>query len=246
MDTRMIQITDSAVRLADEAGVVDAWLKCAEECHIGHSIVAPTDLYVAVLNSEGNRQTIELVKAHPHAFSGLAVANPWFGPAAVDALRRAFDAGLIGLYIHPMRQGFRLTESLLDPLLETCARYKRPVYCHVGTPVCSTPFQLAELARRFPTVPFVMGHGAYPDFWYDVVPALMQAPNVIVETSCQVGAIIRAVVDTLGPDRAIFGSGYPRSEPMVEIAKMSRVTLSDEARAKVMYANARTLWGHEA
>ena len=241
-----MNITDSAVRLPDDANAVDLWLRRAEECHIGHSIVAPTDPYVTVFNSDGNRQMANLMKKHPQAFSGLAVANPWYGSAAVDTLRFAFDEGLIGLYVHPMRQGFRLTEPILNPLVEMCARYSKPVYIPVGTPVCSMPFQLAELARHFPTVQFVMGHGAYPDFWYDVVPALAQTPNVFVETSCQVGAIIQAVIDNLWPERVIFGSGYPRSEPMVEIKKMNRLTLNDETRAKVMCTNARDLWGLEA
>lgn len=238
----MMKITDSAVRLADDAEAVDVWLKRAEQSHIDHSIVAPMDAFVVVDNSDGNRQMLHLMKTHPQAFSGLAVANPWYGDAAVDALRRAFDEGLVGLYINPMRQGFRLTESLLDPLLETCARYNRPVYSPIGTPVCSMPFQLAEVARRFPSVSFIMGHGAYPDFWYDVLPAMTQSPNILVETSCQAGAIIQLVLDTLGPDRAVFGSGYPRSEPTVEIEKLTRLAMSDKGREEVMCANARALW----
>ena len=106
---------DSAVRLQDDPKAVEAWLARAEECHIHHSVVAPTDARVAVLNDDGNRQMTRLAKAHPRTFSGLAVANPWYGTMAVDTLRRAFDEGLAGLYLHPMRQGFRLTESLLDP-----------------------------------------------------------------------------------------------------------------------------------
>jgi predicted TIM-barrel fold metal-dependent hydrolase len=237
-----MKTVDSAVRLQNNPKELAAWLERAEECQISHSVVAPTDACVAVFNDEGNRQMIRLANTHPRTFSGLAVANPWYGTAAADALRRAFDEGLAGLYLHPMRQGFRLTESLLDPLMEICVRYAKPVYCYTGVPICSMPLQLSELARRFPTVQFVMGHGAYPDFWYDVVPALTQAANILVETSCQVGGVLQAVVDGLGAERAIFGSGYPRSDPMVEIGKLNRLRLSDEDRAKIMYANARTLW----
>lgn len=237
-----MQIIDNAVRLSNDPKAVEAWLARAEECHIRCSVVAPTDPYAAVLNDEGNRQMIGLIRSHAQAFAGLAVANPWYGPAAVDTLRRGFDEGLIGLYLHPMRQGFRLTESILDPLIETCARYDRPVYSHAGTPICSMPFQLAELARRFPSVQFVMGHGAYADFWYDVVPAMEQAANIVVETSCQVGGIVKAVLDNLGPDRVLFGSGYPRSDPMVEIGKLDQLALSDANRDQVMFSNARALW----
>jgi predicted TIM-barrel fold metal-dependent hydrolase len=53
---------------------------------------------------------------------------------AVDELKRAFDAGLVGLYLHPGRQGFHLTEAVVDPLIEVCGERGKPVYSHTGTP----------------------------------------------------------------------------------------------------------------
>lgn len=216
-------IIDSAVRFSNAPTAVEAWLARAVAVGITHSVIAPSDAEVTVLNDQGNRRMIELVKRYPAAISGLAVASPWHGRAAVDLLRRGLDEGLVGFYLHPMRQGFRLSESVIEPLIAQCAERNKPVYCATGTPACSTPFQLAELARRFPSVVFVMGHTAYADFWYDVLPAMEQTPNLLAETSCQVGGVLGGVIASLDAGRVVFGSGYPRSDPAVELSKLRRM-----------------------
>ncbi|MBU0714592.1 MAG: amidohydrolase family protein [Verrucomicrobia bacterium] len=238
-------IIDSAVCLAGmaDSAPTKAWLDQMARHAITHAVVAPADGYAAVYNEEGNALLARLVRRYPKQLSGLAVANPWLGTKAVGLLEKAFDDGLMGLFLCPPRQGFRLTESIVDPLLEVCCRRHKPVYAHTGTPICSEPFQLAELARRFPEVTFIMGHAAYPDFWYDVAGALQQAPNLLVETSCQVAAIIQQALDAVGPERVLFGSGWPRSKPGVEILKIRSMGLADDIFEKVMHTNAANCWG---
>ncbi len=241
-----MHIIDSAVRLACDNGrlVADDWLRQMDACGISHAVVAPADEHVAVYNREGNDQIADLVDHHPEKLTGLAVANPWFGQHAVDVLRRAFDRGLAGLYLHPTRQGFRLTEAIVDPLIEVCIELRRPIYSYVGTPICAMPFQLAELARRFPEARFVLGHFGYCDFaGYDVIPAAMQAASILVETSCAWRQIVQEAVDRLGADRLLFGSAYPRSRPELEIDKIRSLDLIPGDRQKVLCDNARTLWG---
>jgi len=240
-----MKIIDSAVRLASSEGVMDAgpWLALMAEHGVHHAVVAPSDEHVAVLNREGNDRIADLVKAHPAELSGLAVANPWYGKQALETLEAALESGLSGLYVNPARQGFHLTDHIIDPLIQACERHEVPVYCHTGTPICSMPFQLAELARRFPAVRFVMGHAAWSDFWYDVIPAAEQAENILVETSCTIGEMVRAFIESLGADRVIYGSGYPRSSPVNELAKIMRLDLPEDAMRKVMGDNASALWG---
>ena len=236
---------DSAVRLAQlaDAAAVAAWLNQMSRHAIAHAVVAPAEGYAAVYNREGNALLARLVRRYPAQLSGLAVANPWRGPQAVCLLEKAFDDGLKGLFLCPPRQGFRLTESIVDPLLEVCCRRRLPVYAHTGTPICSEPFQLAELARRFPSVTFIMGHAAYPDFWYDVTGALQQAPNLLVETSCQMTAVLQQAIDAAGPERVLFGSGWPRSTPAIEIRKMRSMGLPAGSLEKIMRSNAMRCWG---
>jgi len=239
------QVIDSAVRLPTRDGALDAgaWFALADHWGISHAVAAPSDEFVAVYNEEGNALLADLVERHADKLSALAVANPWYGPRALDILNRAFDRGFCGLYLHPARQGFHLTESIVDPLIKLCLARDKPVYAYTGTPICAMPLQLAELARRFPKATFVLGHMGWSDFsGYDVIPAARQAPNIIVETSCTTGAMVGLAVEELGAERVLFGSGYPRSHPSYEIDKLKDLTLSQDQLDLYMRRNARRIW----
>jgi predicted TIM-barrel fold metal-dependent hydrolase len=213
-----------------------------DSCGIGHAVIAPSEAHVAVLNNEGNRHISGFVKNDPERFSGLAVANPWYGNKALETLEIAFKSGLCGMFLNPARQGFHLPEHIVDPLLDLCVQYDKPVYSHTGTPVFCMPFQLAELARRFPAVYFVMGHASWSDFWYDLIPAAQQAENIIIDISCTTGQMIKNIINSIGADRIIFGSGFPQSLPENELKKIDRMNLSSNVFDKIMYSNAISLW----
>ena len=240
-----MNIIDSAVRLISENNElkIQPYLDLMQQFGVEHSVIAPSDEFVAVFNDEGNRQIAGFVEQYPEIFSGLAVANPWYGKQAVKTLEDAFESGLCGLYLHPARQGFHLTESIVDSLIEVCIIYGKPVYSHTGTPICAMPYQLAELARRFPEVKFVMGHMAYPDFCgYDVIPAAQQAQNIMIEISCAPAEMVKGAIEMLGAGRVLFGSGQPRSSLQCEIKKLDLLNLSPDVRQKITYDNAHLLW----
>ena len=119
-------------------------------------------------NRAGNDLVLGAVRAHPQRFVGFAVANPWYGRAAEEEMRRALGEGLRGLKLHPVIQGFSPNDPLVYPLVEIAADSDVPVYVHSGTAHYGEPFKTAELARRFPQVTFVMGHAGASDFWYNV------------------------------------------------------------------------------
>jgi len=238
-------IVDSAVCLPVVNGALDAeaWLSLADQWGISHSVAAPSGAFVAVSNAEANDQMASIQRRHAGKISALAVANPWSGPKAVEMLADAFDRGFCGLYLHPGRQGFRLTEAVVHPLIEVCVARDRPVYAYTGTPVCAEPFQLAELARQFPKASFVLGHMGWSDFsGYDAIPAARQAPNISLETSCTTGGLVQAAMDAIGAERVLFGSGYPRSHPAHELEKLKGVPLRADRLDLYFRLNAVRLW----
>lgn len=235
---------DSAVCLRSRNGELQLqpWLEQMDDLGITHAVVAPAEEHVAVRNREGNEAIAAIVAKYPERLSGLAVASPWYGREAVDMLERAFDQGLCGLYLNPDLQGFHLSDHVVDPLIEVCARREMPVYAHTGTPVCGMPFQLAETARRFPHTPFVMGHAGWSDFWYDAVAAANQSPNIVIECSYYGSDMVRRFLDEVGADRVLFGSGYPWSLPRNELQKIRGMDLPPDVLAALMHDNACRTW----
>lgn len=235
---------DSAVCLELDGGRLNtgAVLAAMDREGIACSVLGPPDAQTAVYNEQGHAALRGAAAAHPGRFVWLATVNPWYGDQALDLLDAAFDAGARGLFLNPARQGFALTEPVLRPLLDGCARRARPVYSLTGTPVCAEPLQLAELARSYPDLPFVMGRAGYSDFWYDVAHALRQAPNLLLETSCTTPGLVREALAAVGPARLLFGSGAPASSLGTELHKIKLLGLSAAERTAVMETNARRLW----
>ena len=238
-------VIDSAFRFSSHDMINEAseMMPALKKFGIAHVVAAPSDEYVAVYNREGNSLLREIAETHQNDYSFLAVCNPWYGTGGLDELEKSFGLNAAGLYLHPARQGFAITNPVVPPLIELCAAHEKAVYVHCGTPVCSMPFQLAELALQFPQVSFVMGHAAWSDFWYDVIPAALKVNNILIETSCTTGGMVRAFIDSLGVERVIFGSGFPQSLPENEISKINRLNLPDNVLEVVMYDNAKRLWG---
>ncbi len=162
---------------------VDQLLALMDEAKIDKAVVCPVDRFLAVANREGNDLMLEAVGRHPDRLAGMAAANPWYGPAAAQEIRRALEAGLTGLMVHSVYQGFRLSDHILDPLLAVAAEFGVPVYAHTGTAGLAEPLHAAELARRFPSINFIMGHAGSSDYGEDAVRAMEFAQNLWLETS---------------------------------------------------------------
>lgn len=156
---------------------VDELLGRMDEAGVERAVACPVDHFVAVHNREGNDLMLDAVRSHGDRLSGMAAANPWFGDQAVEEARRALGEGLSGLFVHSVYQGFRLDDHIVDPLLEGVAEFGVPVYVHTGTAAQAEPFQATELARRFPELNFIMGHGGSSDYGEDAVRALEFAPH---------------------------------------------------------------------
>ena len=208
---------------------------------IGIAWVCPPDAETAVFNRRGNELLIGAVRDYPGRLVGCAVANPWFGEAAVQELGRAFDGGLRALFLYPRIQGFQLSDPLFEPLVETAIDHRAPIYVHTSTPIASEPLQLAYLAKRHPRGLFIMGHMGYPDFWYDAIPAAEAAANLWLETSRIDSDLIAEAVRAVGAERVLFGSDAPFCAPEVEAAKILSLDMPPSQIALIMRQNALRL-----
>jgi predicted TIM-barrel fold metal-dependent hydrolase len=211
---------DDLVRQLDELGVEAA-------------VVGPPDRCLAVYNREGNEFVQAACTRHPGRLLGFATVNPWYGPAAVDELRRALDDGLVGLILHPPRQGFILVDEVADAVLDVAGEAGVPVYVGTGTPAYALPLQLTEVARRHPGVRFVMGHMGHSDFWIDAIPAAAGAPNIYADISYTQPHVISEAVATLGPERVVYSSDAPFNEMRLELEKFQVAGLDERERELV-------------
>jgi predicted TIM-barrel fold metal-dependent hydrolase len=222
----------------------EALLAQMDQYGIRRALVALGEQWLAVDNRAGNDALLRCLHQWPDRLLGYATANPWFGIVALDELNRALDGGLCAIKVHPGRQGFALLETVATPIWELAAQRGIPVYVVTGLAVASTPLQLAELARRYPETPFIMGRSGRTDYgWLDLARAVRQAPNIFVETAYNLPGGLTNLIQTIGPERVLFASDAPNTNLRLELAKLDQLELDARERALLMGGNLARLLG---
>jgi predicted TIM-barrel fold metal-dependent hydrolase len=172
----------------------------------------------------------------------LVSANPWYGERALDELKRCQQAGAVGLFLHPSRQGFSPIEPVAAPLLQFAAAANWPVMFHTGTYIQSDVLAVAEIAREFPHTQFILGCGGFADMWFEIPGAIHDVANLWLETSHILGDGIRNVIKAAGHARVIFGSGEPSNCFKSSLQTLSRLGLSAEIQRAVFHDNSQRLY----
>ena len=207
-----------------------------------------------------NEQVARLVEEQPR-FIGFASVDPNL-PDSAYKLEGAIDSlGLRGLKLDPALQNFDLScETLLQPLLEVCARWQIPILIHCGMSWIPTglaaranPLLLETNIQTFPTVNFILAHFAWP--W--VNEALMLAikyPNVYLDTAIlysgtpqeayqqvlgqQVG---RNVIERSIREQIVFGTNYPRVDMRRSVRGLHALSFSEATLSAISEGTAKRL-----
>ena len=181
-------------------------------------------------------------------FVGLARVDPNQGDAALRELERAVsELHLRGLFLHPWEETFRVNGPGLDLLLARCAALNLPVLIATGYPWVSEAAQVGDLARRYPSVSMVITHGGQINIsglgQMDAFEVLRRHGNVCIETSGVYRQdFIQDVASQLGPERVLFGSNSPRMDIRLEVERVRRVHLGEDARRLMLGGNARRIF----
>jgi len=182
-------------------------LRAMDAAGVDRAVVAPLDRCLAVDNREGNDHMLAAAQAHPDRLIPACSVNPWYGARAIQELKR----------------GYQANDELVWPLLDALEGKRTPVYVHTGTPGNATPWQLVDLAERYPATDFIMGHCGATDFWNDVRPAAAACANLYLEASLARPFVFAGHVRELGDGRGIMGSFAPLNDLAFEWEEMRRV-----------------------
>jgi uncharacterized protein len=214
-------------------------LAALDRAEVERAIIAPVDRCLAVRNREGNDSMLDAARKHPRLIPACSV-NPWFGEDALTELDRSLAEGSRLLVLYPFVQGFQCNDELAWPVLEHAIAARVPIYIHTGTPGSSTPWQVVDIAIRYPEGMFIIGHSGATDFWNDVVSAASAASNVMIESSCARPFNFVRYLSELSPVKGIMGSFAPNNELSFEWEQM-RSVLPPKSHEAVLGGNLQTL-----
>jgi predicted TIM-barrel fold metal-dependent hydrolase len=191
------------------------------------------------------------VKAHPDRLIGCARIDPRQTEASKDEIRRTAEQhGFPGIALHPAEQGFKINDPLVLPVIALASELGLFVHVEIGYPILSTPMQVAQLARLFPSTPFVLAHMGSDSYFGDALGAGTLYSNLYLETSGHVltGEAkngIRMAIDALGAERILFATDTPYFEVKIELLRIEVANLSQDEQALILGGNCLRLVGRE-
>lgn len=195
----------------------------------------------------GNELALAEAERHPGRIGVWLVADPHHPDAAALLRDQLHRTGVWGLKLHPDTHLCAATDPRYEPLLELAAEAGVPVLSHgqTGSPF-SDPGDLAELARRHPTVPVLVGHAGLWQEGFERAARLAAAqPNLHLEIcgSRLTTRWLERLVAVAGADRVLFGTDACFLDPRLGLGKVRFARLSDADRALVLGGNAARLLG---
>jgi len=143
--------------------------------------------------------------------------------------------------LRPQQDCWSLSDWGSGPLLAALAERKVPVFCRQEQ---VTLEQVAELAGRHPQLPIIIAAVGYRSQRV-AVPLMRSFPNVHF---CLGGAAslhrgIEQLLAAAGPERVLFGTGFPESAPAAAVTQLTYADITDEHKALIGSANLERLLG---
>jgi uncharacterized protein len=184
------------------------------------------------LRAQNNQALQAISHWHNRAF-GFVYLNPKHLQASLDELNRCVrDGPMVGVKLWVAQ---RANTRELDPIIERAAELKAVIFQHTWAKTQgnlageSTPMDLAELARRHPSVPIMCGHTG--GNWEIGIRAIRDPTSGFVEMA----------VRELGAGRVIYGSDVAGRSFASQIGKVMGARIPQAARDQIFAANLRRL-----
>jgi hypothetical protein len=174
--------------------------------------------------------------------------EPDYPEVCLDEINRCIrDGPLVGLKFE--FDTLRLANSPeLDPIVARAGELKAVILHHTyikttgDMPGESTPTELAELARRHPSVSIICGHTG-GSTWELGIPPIRRLKNVYADLggSDPTAGFTEQAVRELGADRVIYGSDVGGRSFASQIAKVMGADIPLSARPLIMGENLRRI-----
>lgn len=192
----------------------------------------------------GNDAMLELVRLNPKRVRAYACVNPNFTEHALTEIDRCLALGMVGIKLAASR---RADDPLLDPVAGAAAGHGVPVLQHIWQDrrrewpgqEASDAAELTRLARRHPTVAFILAHIGGGGDWLPSLRTLRSVPNVWVDLSGSGvdGGMLEACIAHVGVDRLLWGADLTLCTGLAKLRYLERL-LSDHELEKIRWRNA--------
>ncbi|HEY8744183.1 MAG TPA: amidohydrolase family protein [Chloroflexota bacterium] len=203
----------------------------------------------------GNEEVAAEVRGHRDRFISFAVINPCYAGWRDDLTRCHEELGMTGLRLYPNWHAYHLADpSCLELVQEAgerrmtisiAVRAEDPRQRHWLVDVPDVALEeIAALVQHFPQTQFLVVNGI--NFVRSSLGRKDNGlpPNYHIELS-RLSALLQneigTLLDHLGPERIVFGTGMPFAYPGPALLKLEVLAASDAVKEQIAWKNAARL-----
>lgn len=226
-----------AIAIPREIETVDALLSELDHCGIDEALVWHRDAWERDFDS-GNRRLNELAihrRLHPTLTFVPSCCREM--PCEEDFIRWLRADGIRAVRAFPTQHHFLLDPVSCGLVLDLFSAYSVPLL--VPLPEVQGGWNgVYNLMRDFPRLTLILTEsGCWGEDRY-FRPLMKAYPRFFISMNrFETAGQIESLVEKVGPNHLVFGSGLPRNYPGAYIMSLVRAAISEEARERIASGN---------
>lgn len=223
-------------------GTVENLLAFGKEAGISkyvvHSVATSTHQVASI-----NRFILSCCKEHPEFIGFMTLYQDMTEQEIADEVDFCIENGFKGVKLHPDFQHFAINSPEAQKMYNVIGE-RLPILFHTGDKRYnySSPYYLAEMAKKYPKMRFIGAHFGGYSCWDQVVDAYKGCDNVWYDTSSTTGFFpdkeyLSDLIQKLGPEKFFFGCDYPMWKANEEVERFLSLKLTEKEREDIFSNN---------
>jgi len=226
---------------------------------IDQAVVSSINAIFYKNSQAGNEELAKEIRRHGDRLIPFAVLNPTYADWEHDLVVCAEEFGMLGLRLYPHYHNYTLSDACCRELIQAATERglllslpirvtdRRQRHWLVDVPDVALE-EVVQLVKAHPEAQFILLNGlGYINFPLGQKGSDLPA-NYVLEIS-RLSAVLKAemrqLLDNLGPDRLVFGTGMPFKYPDPALVKLEVLEATEEEKEQIRWKNAARLLGRD-
>jgi uncharacterized protein len=195
---------------------------------------------------EGNQETLSEAARHPGRLVPIATLSP-FLDGGEEELKRLVGQGFRGVRLYPAFHNYPMQSAFVDAVCRASSELEIPVMLPTR-PMMNWRFQavpietFAAVIEAHRATDFILSGPNYLVEFQAVIRLMKKCPNVSFDITCLQGfQAVAKLVQEVGAERVLFGTGAVLNYPACNVAKLKHAEITEDQRNAISSANAARL-----
>ena len=160
---------------------------------------------------ELNRSLINIVRQYQDKLGALIWCKPKneFVTSELESLIEENIKYIYGFKFHPYHSQLPFNDPLMEPYIELAEKYNLPIVSHTASSYESSPKLVAEMAKKYPNVNFVLVHMGLGTDNEESIRLVSEIENLYGDTTWVRYKKVVKAINVCGISKIMFGTDNP-------------------------------------